>query len=436
MLSEFFFFQALKNLLPDPKEKTFLLAVSGGVDSMVLAFLFQKFGFQFDIAHVNYHLREEDSNLDQAVVKKFCENNQIKCHLYDVSEIDQKPQNSIENWARDIRYQFFGKIQQQENLQYLVTAHHLNDQLETFIINLSKASGLKGLGGIPTNENNIVRPLLNFSKQEIYQFAIDHNIQFREDHTNKENVFLRNKIRNQITPLLLDTNSHFLDNFKKSISIIKDSKNFIDQQIESIFNSVLISKSEKEIILSKELLMQESEFVKYEILKNFKLENSTEIEKMLCADNGKFFITKTHKISVGRREIVIQPKNVEFNQHEVIELELNIEDQKSLMVTISKDYFEIGEIDSLNQWIVDAKKITFPLRLRRSEKSDIFYPTGFKGKKKVSKFLKDKKIPIFVRNKVWILIDDSNHILGVLPYRQDRRFINDNADGNILIVIE
>lgn len=436
MLSEKFFIETLKNLLPNLKQKTFLLAVSGGVDSMVLAFLFKKAGLQFDIAHVNYHLREEDSNLDQELVEKFCIENKIKFHLYDVSEIDNKPQNSIENWARDIRYRFFDDIRQQENLQYLVTAHHLNDQLETFIINLSKASGLKGLGGIPNNENNIIRPLLGFSKQEIYQFALDHNILFREDYTNKENIFLRNKIRNQITPLLLDTNSHFLDNFKKSISIIKDSKNFIDQQIELILKTITISKSENEIVLNKELLIKESEFVKYEILKNFNLESYLEIDKMLSADNGKIFITKTHKISIGRCEIVIQPKNIELDQDEIIELKLNLVEQKSSTIVISKDYFENGEIDNFNQWIINAKNITFPLKIRRPKADDVFYPIGFNGKKKVSKFLKDKKIPIFVRNRTWILVDQDDQILGVLPYRQDRRFAEEDAKTNVLIIIE
>lgn len=436
MLSEKFFIESLESLLNNPQQKTFLLAVSGGVDSMILAFLFQKGGFQFHIAHVNYHLREGDSNLDQELVEHFCKVHQIKFHLYDVSDADQKPKNSIENWARDIRYQFFNNVKQQENLQYLVTAHHLNDQLETFVINLSKASGLKGLGGIPTNENDIIRPLLGFSKQEIYQFAKDYNIPFREDYTNKENIFLRNKIRNQLTPLLLDTNSHFLDNFKKSIGIIKDSKNFIDRQIELILKTIIISKSENEIVLNKELLVKESEFVKYEILKVYDLESYTEINKMLSAENGKVFITKTHKISIGRQEIVIHPKNMSPNENEISELILKIEDMDSSKIKISKDYFEKAEIDNFNQWILDTKKLNFPLKLRRPRESDIFYPAGFNGRKKVSKFLKDKKMPIFVRNRTWILVDNKDQILGVLPYRQDRRFISEDVDDNILILIE
>ncbi|PZU13091.1 MAG: tRNA lysidine(34) synthetase TilS, partial [Chryseobacterium sp.] len=168
----------LENLVNLPQNHTYLLAVSGGVDSMVLAHLFNQLrdsGFEFQVAHINYHLRGEDSNLDQKVVYEFCKSNHIKLHVYDVSEKDQKPQNSIQLWARELRYSFFKKIQQKENLEFLVTAHHLNDQLETFIINLSKAAGINGLSGIPSNENNILRPLLHFTKEEIYEYAKENN---------------------------------------------------------------------------------------------------------------------------------------------------------------------------------------------------------------------------------------------------------------------
>ena len=162
MLNILKFQNVLEQLLSQSQQKTYLLAVSGGVDSMVLADLFQVSGFNFHMAHINYHLRNEDSNLDQKLVSDFCQKHKIPFHLYEVSENDNQPENSIQNWARELRYRFFREIQEKENLEFLVTAHHLNDQLETFIINLSKASGIRGLSGIPANENGIVRPLLDF----------------------------------------------------------------------------------------------------------------------------------------------------------------------------------------------------------------------------------------------------------------------------------
>ena len=216
MLNLDHFKNQLKNIVDSPENRSYLLAVSGGADSMVLAHCFKDLDVRFQVAHINYKLRGEDSDLDQKTVEDFCEKNDIKFHLYKVSEKDQKPENSIQLWARELRYQFFRKVQKEENLEFLVTAHHLNDQLETFIINLSKAAGINGLSGIPANDNHILRPLLNFTKGEIYEFAEENNIEYREDLSNKKNDYLRNKIRNEIIPKLLETNDHFLENFKKS----------------------------------------------------------------------------------------------------------------------------------------------------------------------------------------------------------------------------
>ena len=153
MLTKETFNHALRNLLQNPESSHFLLAVSGGADSMALLQLFYSLELKFQVAHVNYHLRGKDSDADQELVKNFCSENNIPFHLYEVSDKDQKPENSIQNWARNLRYDFFREIQKTENLDYLVTAHHLNDQLETFLINLSKASGIHGLSGIPANES-------------------------------------------------------------------------------------------------------------------------------------------------------------------------------------------------------------------------------------------------------------------------------------------
>ncbi|WP_442905816.1 tRNA lysidine(34) synthetase TilS, partial [Kaistella sp.] len=171
MLTQKNFEAALRNLHRNNTWSTYLLAVSGGADSMVLLHLFKKLGLHFEVAHVNYKLRGKDSEDDRETVEDFCLENNIAFHLYEVSEKDNQPENSIQNWARNLRYTFFRKIQEERKLQHLVTAHHLNDQLETFLINLSKASGIKGLSGIPAKENQILRPLLQFSKDEIYAFA-------------------------------------------------------------------------------------------------------------------------------------------------------------------------------------------------------------------------------------------------------------------------
>ncbi|MGZ5210162.1 MAG: tRNA lysidine(34) synthetase TilS, partial [Kaistella sp.] len=234
MLTQNTFENALRKLSENAERSTFLLAVSGGADSMVLLYLFQNAGFKFEVAHVNYQLRGEDSDADQKIVEDFCDVKQIAFHLYKVSEKDHPPKNSIQTWARNLRYNFFRDIQESGNLKYLVTAHHLNDQLETFLINLSKASGINGLSGIPASDNQILRPLLEFSKDEIYAFAKENTIDFREDLSNKKNDYLRNFIRNELAPKLFETNSHFLDNFSKSLNYLNQVRTFAEEKIQEI----------------------------------------------------------------------------------------------------------------------------------------------------------------------------------------------------------
>ncbi|KQS94292.1 tRNA lysidine(34) synthetase TilS [Chryseobacterium sp. Leaf394] len=425
----------ISNLVSDFKIKKYLLAVSGGADSMVLAHIFRDLQLSFEIAHINYKLRGNDSDLDQKTVVDFCRNFNIKFHLYEVSDKDQKPENSVQLWARDLRYTFFKKIQNEEDIDFLVTAHHLNDQLETFIINLSKASGLKGLSGIPSNENQILRPLLDFSKQEIYDFAGENNIEFREDLSNQKNDYLRNRIRNEIAPKLLETNDHFLQNFSRSLDYLNQSKNFVEEKIAEIENKIKIPNS-SHLILSKDLLEKESDFVKFEILKKYGFTKPEEIAKIFSSESGCSFFSDKFQINIHRSELIIT-ENTE-NQN-VIEEEIVIcekydfsENHSSInLEDMIEDFQNSGE--KLN-WNFDAEKLTFPLKLRKQKDGDEFFPVGFSGKKKVSKFLRDEKLSNLARQKIWLLCDAENSVLGVIPLRQDRRFAtNENAE-NILTI--
>lgn len=413
----------LENLIDFSENQTYLLAVSGGADSMVLAFIFKVLGLNFQVSHVNYKLRKEDSDADQKVVEDFCSQHGIKFHLYEVSEKDNKPENSIQLWARKVRYDFFKQIQEKENLEFLVTAHHLNDQLETFIINLSKASGIKGLSGIPANNHKIIRPLLHFSKNEIYDFAKENNIEYREDLSNKKSDYLRNKIRNELVPKLLETNDHFLENFKKSLLYLNQTKDFVQQQIEEIDNRITISNKENKI-LDKEKLKLESDFVKFEILKKYGFDQEEEIKKIFKAETGKSFFSKDFQIIINRNELIfIQLNLIKESQEEIILTKAFDFNQNIVEINLSDIISNLEEINETFQWEFDAEKLTFPLKLRRKQEGDVFYPVDFSGKKKVSKFFKDKKLSILVKQRIWILIDGKNTILGIIPFRQDRRLM-------------
>ena len=292
----------------DISSKTFLLAVSGGADSMVLSSLFKMSNLKFEIAHINYHFRGEDSNLDQKIVEDFCTTNQIKFHLKDVSEEEKSKMTSLQNWARKIRYDYFFRILEEENLDYIVTAHHLNDELETFFINLSRGSGIKGLSGIPTNENSILRPLLKFTKAEIYAFAEENKIDFREDKSNQKDDYLRNKIRNHLTPKLLEISPQFLKQFGKSLSYLSSVNDFYQNEIEKTFQEILTEENEEGFTLNKEILLQKPKVLIIEIIRKLGF-TGIEIEKIMNAENGKFFRSSTYEIAIKRKEIVCHKRN-------------------------------------------------------------------------------------------------------------------------------
>ena len=304
------FKENLEVLGEDIFSKKFLLAVSGGADSMVLSHLFRFLesaqngkGLEFQVAHVNYHFRGEDSNLDQKLVEDFCKKNDIKFHLKDVSEQEKTQMKSLQNWARELRYDFFFKILEQENLDYIVTAHHLNDELETFFINLSRGSGIKGLSGIPKNENSILRPLLKFTKAEIYAFAEENHIDFREDKSNEKNDYLRNKIRNQLTPKILEIFPQFLEQFGESLSYLSSVNDFYQNEIEKTFQEILMDENEEGFTLNKKILFRKPKVLIVEIIRKLGF-TGIEIEKIMNAENGKFFRSNTYEISIKRKEIV------------------------------------------------------------------------------------------------------------------------------------
>ena len=438
MLKKSSFRNQLENLVRQPQKHTYLIAVSGGADSMVLASLFQDLRehiqdkkFNIQIAHVNYKLRGEDSDLDQKIVQNFCEKNHIKFHLYEVSGKDNKPENSIQLWARELRYNFFKKIQEQEKLDFLVTAHHLNDQLETFIINLSKAAGINGLSGIPSSNNNILRPLLSFSKNEIYQFAELNSIEFREDLSNKKSDYLRNKIRHEVIPRLLETNDHFLENFKKSSSYLNHAKDFVQKQICEIENK-LTQFNHRYKILSKEKLDQESDFVKFEILKKYGFNQTEEIPKIFKAENNSSFFSKEYQLIVTRNELIFTNRNDLQISDEEIPLIDHFDFSDNQININLQDIKAIDEINKSLSWDFDAEKLQFPLYLRRQKDGDEFYPLGFSGKKKVSKFFRDEKLSILAKQKIWILTDNNDSVLGIIPLRQDRRYAKDEKTKSIL----
>lgn len=417
----------LKSLQKDYLHKKFLVAVSGGADSMVLATLMKKAGCHLEAAHVNYHLRGNDSERDQRLVEDFCRKHGIKLHLY--SAENSQSGTSIQVWAREIRYRFFYQILEENDLDFIVTAHHLNDQLETFLINLSKSAGLKGLSGIPADSNKILRPLLNFTKDEIYSFAEANCVEFREDESNSKNDYLRNYIRNEISPKLLKTNEHFLENFSGSIKYISEAQEFITEEKNKILKKIS-TENDHQIVIDKKQFSTLSPLIQFEIMRSFGFESREEIAKIINAEKNKEFYSSGSKLLVDKDVLIIQNLNSEKVFQDII---LPLDENN--IIRIPKKFSFSENMYEKKEWNIDAEKVFMPLKIRQKKLGDIFYPYGFQGRKLVSKFFKDEKLPILARQKTGILCDAKDQILGIIPLRQDRRFAADEKTEKTINII-
>ncbi|TWP24417.1 tRNA lysidine(34) synthetase TilS [Apibacter muscae] len=414
-------------------KKSYLLAISGGIDSMVLLHLFQQTSLSFSVAHCNFNLREEDSLKDEAFIREYCEKHKIKLHVksFDTLKIKQKKE-SIEMVARDLRYHFFLELIKKYNYNYLVTAHHLNDHIETFFINLFRGAGLKGLSGIKKKRDYIIRPLLNFSRKEILEYAQNNGIIWREDYTNQSTDFLRNKIRHTIIPNLEDIKPNFIYLAKKSLSIIDESQKFIQKQVNLLKDDITLKTDSNVSVIDLHKLLNAESLLVYLLLAEFGFVNKKDCENILKSKTGSIFLSKTHKLWVNRNEMWVEALQNRTIYESEINLKINSipwEIDHPLHVSL---YSSKKHEKSESHEILDLNTISFPLYFRNWKSGDFFYPINGNGKKKVSKFLKDLKISNYEKNKTFVLCDGLDRIIWLVGYRLDDRFKITNNTTDLL----
>ena len=402
-----------------------LVCVSGGVDSMVLINLLKKLKYNISIAHCNFNLRVKKSDLDENFVKKYASSNSIP--FFSKSFITKLPKQSIQMAARNLRYKWFYDVLKTEKLDYIITAHHLDDSLETFILNLSRASGLEGLTGIKQLNDLIARPLLIFSKDQIIKYAKANNIKWREDSTNKKNVYQRNQIRNEIIPLLKKLHPKFIDQTKKTMTFLRESNLIINTYIQQIKNQNFILKN-NQISISKNFILKNSILVFY-LFKEYNFKHSDQILELCNSISGKIIESNTHVLLSNRSNLILK------NKTHLVErtFEVGI---KGLVIPIEMSV-EVGNFQTeFNKKSIYLSKneIDFPLYLRKWKKGDVFFPFGMKGKKTVSKYYKDEKMSFFDKQNQWLLCNNEE-IIWIVGKRPDRRFFkNNNASLKIEIL--
>lgn len=419
---------------PTLKNKTFLVAVSGGVDSMVLCDLLLKESIPFSVAHCNFQLRAKDSEEDEKFVNDFCKEHDLILFSkkIDLKNTKKTEKSSIQLSARNLRYEWFFRLMEQHSFDYLLTAHHLNDSLETFLINLSRGSGWEGLSGIKSS-NKIIRPLLPYSKEEILKYAQKNKLLWREDSSNQETNYIRNKIRLQISPILNELHPNFLNNFSKSIQHLQNDGKIIQNHIHEI-RSELFQKNGQEIHISIQELKKLNPLESYlfHLFSIYRFKTPMELKKLIDSENSAEIQSATHRLIKDRTQLLLLPIDATKNNDDDIEIYPNQIIKKPIYLKVS-----ISEtLTTETTEVLDADKISFPLRLRKIKIGDFFYPLGMNGAKKLSKFFKDEKFSKIEKENTWLLVDNQDRIVYILGKRIDNRFkITDNTQKFLNIVL-
>ncbi len=420
----------IQNQFPFLRESKFFIAVSGGIDSMVLVNLFRKLNYNFSILHCNFQLRDEESESETQFLRDFCRENQIHYILryFDTTEYAEEHKLSTQLAARELRYNWFQEKLEKNNYQYLLTAHHADDNLETFIINLSRGTGLEGLTGIPKQNGSIIRPLLPFSRDEILAYAKENNLVWKEDSSNASDKYLRNKIRHQIVPILKELHPTFLANFDKTQKFLNESQTFIDDEVNLKYKDVVQENEGKKVISIEKLLqLQNWKIYLYYWLKLYGFTAWNDIYDLVKANSGKQIYSEAFILLKDRETLLLFKKDSTTESYFLKENE----DSLKIPLKIAKSKVDNISIPNKDSIFVDVEKLVFPLEIRKWKEGDVFYPNGMKGKKKLSKFFKDEKYSLYDKNNQWLLCSN-DEIIWVIGKRADQRFLANNTTNNIL----
>ncbi len=428
------------------KQSKLIVAVSGGADSIALLHLLYTAGFQCIAAHCNFHLRGEESNRDERFVNDFCQNLHIPLRKIDfATETFAQIRNlSTEMAARELRYQWFEQLRLRENADYIAVAHHADDVIETFMINLARGAGLRGLAGIKEINGKIWRPLLKVSRNEILDYLKENALSHVEDSTNEESVYQRNKFRNEIIPFIQSYFPNWKNSVLTTISNLKSVEDYTEFHIAEDIKKILSKNGDSFEIETEELKKYGSaqSFLLHKILTSFHFSNANIADVQSLIENhisGKQFnsVDTKHTLFVSAEKITILPtktndlekyqiNSIEEFKHFPIRLDTQIVDNQDLQIE-----------KNANILYADLSKVKFPLTLRHWEEGDYFIPFGMKGKKKLSDFFIDQKVRDVEKKNIWLLTmqqGDEEQILWVVGHRSDNRIRIDKNTDKVLII--
>ncbi|WP_412561100.1 tRNA lysidine(34) synthetase TilS [Winogradskyella sp. MIT101101] len=403
-----------------------IIAISGGIDSVVLAHLYKKLNLNFSLAHCNFNLRDEESDADEAFALDLAEDLDVEVFVqnFDTEAYAKDFKRSIQMAARELRYNWFVELAEQLKFDYILTAHHADDNLETFLINFTRGTGLNGLTGIPMKNENIVRPMLPFSRQEIEAYAKENQIKWREDSSNSSRKYLRNKLRHEVVPILRDINPQLLDSFQNTLNHLKDTTDIVAESVDAVANKAIVSLDEDDVFfkVSEFKNLKNPKAYLFELLNEFGFTEWNDVVNLLDAQSGKQVFSSTHRLVKHRDYLILSERNSKAS----ITITIGVTEVQNGKVKTPLGIIFFDEADAIKEntnttIYVDKDKLHFPLGLRIWKEGDVFQPLGMKGKKKVSKYLKDEKLSLIEKEKTWVLTSN-NDIVWIVGKRADERF--------------
>ncbi len=414
-----------------------LLGVSGGIDSMVMAHLFLKAGFNIAIAHCNFGLRGEESEKDQEFVHSFAREHDLVFHTkkFDTEKFAIENKLSVQMAARKLRYRWFDQLKHRYNYDVIAMGHNKNDLVETFFINIARGTGLKGITGIKPRNRNIVRPLLFATREEISNYSAENNIAYREDSSNRKVKYSRNKIRHHIIREFQQLNPRFLETVRENTERFQDAYTIYLRAVEEKKAELIFDKgSEMYIDIHKLQNLKEKNTYLFEILRpyGFTKEVIHEVIDHLDAEPGKEFSSATHKLIKDRDYLILSYMEEEApTRYYIDEWIKRIQNPVPLKFDLIEDIQNYRIPGGSHKAAVDYDKIQFPLMLRKWQKGDYFKPFGFEHYKKLKDFFVDRKYSLLDKERAWILAS-GEQIIWIVGDRLDDRFRIDKNTRRIL----
>ena len=417
---------------PALADQKILIACSGGLDSIVLLHLLQKIGLTLGVAHCNFKLRGAHSDADLSFIETIAGNLGVPVFttVFDTKAYAKTQGVSTQVAARELRYEWFYSTARANGYDRIATGHHADDDLETFFINLSRVTGLRGLTGITSNTEQLIRPLLPFSRAQIMQFAKKEELFWREDSSNSTRDYLRNKLRLDVIPAFKGVNKTVLQNFQQTQQHLKESQALLEDYITLVTKLVVSHKDTSFEIDSKQLqALPNTNTLLFELLYPYGFTDFKAIASILESEVGKKVLSKQYVLHKDRNHLVLTTRE------QVVDSRVYCIDakQQSCTIPIKLNFTKVAQVGEHepHSLYVDAAKLTYPLKVRAWRLDDVFHPFGMKGKKKLTKFFKDEKLSLLSKNSVWVL-ESGDEIVWVIGLRPDDRYKVTSATNKVL----